>query len=125
MKAKYYIYRNLNKGNCFSVKHKGKVILRGEEIEAVNVTFKVSKAGRERALKTGRRNVHAYAATDALPFIPSVGWALVDIIGEVKYNPFVADHFTLNGQPLDFAEEVMMKYGKMTVYETFHTQIKW
>jgi hypothetical protein len=94
MKAKYYIYRNLNKGG-FSVKHRGKVIAVSDTIEAHQVEFRVSQAGRKRALEQRRRNVHAYAVCSELPLVdtkPSNLASSTEMI-PVWYNPFKATQF--------------------------------
>lgn len=58
-----FVYRNLRK-SCYSVKalegpNKGKVIAHAKYLVLTDCTFKVSKAGRERVLMTGQKNVHA------------------------------------------------------------------
>ena len=63
MAAKYYIYRNLNRGG-FSVKYKGLVVDRLDEFAADNVEFRVSDKSRKRACRQGQRNVHAYLVCD-------------------------------------------------------------
>lgn len=101
MAAKYYIYRNLNKGG-FSVKHRGKVVAVRDKLLAYGVEFRVSAAGRERSLREGQRNVHAYAACE--DFREEFGAAHDDIslgefttvpqaLTEVWYNPFKAKQF--------------------------------
>lgn len=96
-KARYYIYRNLNGGETFSVKYRGIVIARLDTIHAINVEFKVSTAGRSRCLKNKERNVHAYAVAEKYRdnFVCFKG----DTMKEVKYNPYVNDSFVyLNDQ---------------------------
>lgn len=66
MAAKYYIYRNLNRGG-FSVKYKGLVIANMHRFTADDVRFQVSDASRNRAVREGRRNVHAYMVCDKEP----------------------------------------------------------
>lgn len=90
-KARYYIYRNLNKGLTFSVKHKGKVIYRGENILARNVNFKVSEAGRQRCLTEKKRNVHAYAVCDEYEIEPKL--YVLPATPSVTYNPYKNSHF--------------------------------
>lgn len=55
------VYYNLHK-NLFSVKDAktGLVIGHAEMVNLSNVVFKVSEAGRQRVLREGRKNVHAY-----------------------------------------------------------------
>ncbi len=63
MSAKYYIYRNLHKGG-FSVRLRGRVVDYIDEAVCMDVSFKVGLKGRERVLKEGRKNVHAYIVCD-------------------------------------------------------------
>jgi hypothetical protein len=96
MKARYYIYRNLNKGG-FSVKYKGKVIAVSDKLKALNVEFKVSEAGRQRCLRERMRNVHAYAVCDAVEYIdfrtePKMHTRNYQI---VKYNPYKSATFMI------------------------------
>ena len=53
------IYWNLHK-MTFSVMHKGLVIGYAHEIYLHDAKFIVSEAGRQRCLREGRKNVHAY-----------------------------------------------------------------
>lgn len=46
--------------NCISVKDKGQRVRYVSDISMKDVTFFVSAAGRERCLRTGVRNVHAW-----------------------------------------------------------------
>lgn len=112
-KARYYIYRNLNKGKTFSVKYHGKVIARLENFMAVNVTFKVSAAGRKRALATGKRNVHAYAIADSFAKEFGVSSIKLEVEGkEVWYNPFKTECFMTGNEPVHFASVVKFENGK-------------
>lgn len=88
--AKYYIYRNLNRGKNFSVKYRGRVIAVLERLRAEGVTFMVSKAGRERVLATGKRNVHAFARCDSWTPGPQI---FEDSFTPVWYNPYKAENF--------------------------------
>ncbi len=54
------VYWNLHK-NCFSVRHKGKVIDHVQCITLHNVEFVVQPAGNARVRATKRKNVHAFA----------------------------------------------------------------
>ena len=86
------VYRNLHK-DCFSVLHrtdKGwRLWKHVEQIELMNVKFKVSQAGRERVLKEKRKNVHA--------FVEGEYSGKTDVtssrIRVVRYNPYIAGHF--------------------------------
>ena len=120
MKAKYYTYRNLNRGELFSTKQHG--IVQGYSVMAVihDAKFQVSEAGRKRCLATKKRNVHAFVVSNEMPhtlckreFIP----ALEDL-QEVKYNPYKADAFvnTVTGQPITEAKWVYLFDGRCYVY---------
>lgn len=84
------VYRNLHK-DCFSVKcmKTGRVIAYVQEIVLKNVTYPVSKAGRERVLKEKRKNVHAFVQ------------GIIDINNQITnlkenkicYNPYKKGHF--------------------------------
>lgn len=56
---KVKVYWNLHK-KVFSVQHKGIVIAHMKEIYLSLPTFKVSEAGRQRVLRTQKKNVHAF-----------------------------------------------------------------
>ena len=59
------------------------------EAHLENVTFKVSEAGRQRVLREGRKNVHAYIIGDLVD-----GRPLTE--GEtVTYNPYKFSSFVL------------------------------
>jgi len=58
-----FIYWNIHAG-LFSVKaldgkHRGRVVAHARAVLLTGVAFKVSEAGRQRVLTTGRKNVHA------------------------------------------------------------------
>jgi hypothetical protein len=60
---KVFVYFNLHK-KCWSVKAlegpcKGRVVRHARLVYLTNVTPKVSEAGRQRVVRTGRKNVHA------------------------------------------------------------------
>ncbi len=67
---KVFIYRNLNRsGHMYSIKSlegisKGKVIGYAPRIVVENAELRVSQAGRDRVLKTKRKNVHAGVVGD-------------------------------------------------------------
>jgi hypothetical protein len=115
-RARYYIYRNLNQGACFSVKHRGRVILVTDQpIVAKGVIFSVSENGWKRARAKQSRNVHAYVITRDFRVM---GDASVEGCTEVWYNPFKVDtpHFRLrrgNGSLcVKEAPQVIFKDGK-------------
>lgn len=101
MAAKYYIYRNLNRGG-FSVKYKGLVIDRLDKFAADNVEFRVSDKSRTRARREGRRNVHAYLVCDDYH---SVNWKSETFdkhiseneMVQVYYHPMYTESFVIAG----------------------------
>lgn len=110
MSAKYYIYRNLHRGQAFSVKHRGRVIERQEQILALDVEFHVSDAGRRRAVAEGKRNVHAYAVADRyVTYTSAIG---THFLQPISYNPFKGPTFTVNGEPILRAYAVVFEGGR-------------
>lgn len=61
-KKRIEVYRNLRKTEEFwySIKQDGKVVGHTGDIELRSCHFQVNEAGRQRVLKTGQKNVHAY-----------------------------------------------------------------
>lgn len=58
--APVFLYRNLNRrGRVYSLRQKGLVVAHAERVCLKDCTFHVSEAGRQRVLKTGRKNIHA------------------------------------------------------------------
>lgn len=111
MKVKYYIYRNLHKTGFFSIKFKGIVIDRQDVFVGIGADFRVSQSGRDRAIKTKQRNVHAYIAVDEYKIRKNI-----DVSGlvEVTYNPFLVDsfHIKTTGKPIFKADKVYFYKGK-------------
>jgi hypothetical protein len=108
--AKYYIYRNLHTGG-FSVRYRGRVIDRLNIFTAQNVTFKVNESGRQRVVKEGRKNVHAFVVADRYKGLINKEYEL-DKLGKIKYNPYAANFFMCNGHPIAHAKEVVFKDGR-------------
>lgn len=54
-----YVYRNLHK-KCWSVKQGGVVVGHTEELALKDCVCMVNEKGRQKVLKTGVKNVHAY-----------------------------------------------------------------
>lgn len=94
MKDRVRVYYNLH-GNVWSVQHyiPGKGWRVREHLSSLileNVEFKVSEAGRQRVIREGRKNVHAYA----------IGWlserepyGYTGHLPCASYNPHKAAHF--------------------------------
>lgn len=102
--AKFYIYRNLHQ-NCFSIKYRGIVVGRATNIIAINPSFQVSEAGRQKVISERRKNVHAYVVCD--DFLLDPQYYRVVNKGEVKYNPYKNESFVCDDQPIfksDYAQ---------------------
>lgn len=101
------VYRNLH-NNLFSIRDRksGLVVAHGEGFKIHDAITKVSEAGRQRVIKEGRRNVHAY--------ITGVygGELEQEAIDEVYYQPFKQNCFTINGEPVTQLEAVLFTEGK-------------
>lgn len=85
---KVEVYRNLHTGTLSVRDAKTKLVIgHADRVELMSVELKVSEAGRQRAVREGRRNVHAFA----------IGYetdAQLTVTGErITYNPFRAPHF--------------------------------
>lgn len=88
---KVRVYRNLHK-NCLSVQARvgghWKVIAHVDSITLLDVSFKVSQAGRDRVLREKRKNVHAFVVGTVATFPIALQGR------KVSYNPYKADTFT-------------------------------
>jgi hypothetical protein len=89
---KVEVYRNLHTGTLSVRDAKTKLVIgHADRVELTSVELRVSEAGRQRAIREGRRNVHAFA----------VGYeagAQLTITGErITYNPFRAPGFHYAG----------------------------
>lgn len=94
-----FVYRNLHR-KCYSVKalegvFKGRVIAHTDSIVLSNVTFKVSKAGRERVLREKRKNVHAGVVGTIEEDCPSFV-----ATQQVRYNPYLFETFVCRGDAI-------------------------
>ena len=80
------VYRNLSKA-CWSVREGGRVIAHVPAITLSDVTLVVRPGGRARVLRTGVREVHAYARGTVIQ-APRPPGAI-----RIHYRPFLADSF--------------------------------
>lgn len=115
--AKYYTYRNLNKGG-FSVKHRGLVVNRNDSMIIDNGEFRVSLPGRNRVLKDKKRNVHAYIVSDNFE---SRDFKLTKDCLEVTYNPYKAEFFYIktSGKRIDKADKILLKDGRAYIIDKY------
>ena len=91
------VYWNLHK-NCWSIRHAhGKLIAdrpHRHYVELAKVDWVVQKGGRERVLREGKKNVHAFArgVLMGLNDIDCNYWGYNET-KQVTYNPYKLDHF--------------------------------
>lgn len=79
------VYFNLHK-KTFSVRSakSGKVLLHTDEVHIENPEFVVRQSGRERVLREGKKNVHAFVRGDAT-FFRYTNRPMLDTL---TYNPY-------------------------------------
>ena len=83
------VYWNLHR-KCFSVQHKGRVVLHAEQVGLKGVTFKVNENGRQRVLSSKRKEVHAYVCGE----LCEIDEAVTDVeLRYVSYNPYANETF--------------------------------
>ena len=80
------VYFNLHK-HIWSVRSckTGRVMLHTDEVHIDNPTFVVRKAGRERVLREGKKNVHAFVRGDCPFYLLNPRNATLNT---VTYNPY-------------------------------------
>jgi hypothetical protein len=126
--VKVFVYCNI-RTKQLSIKalegpFKGKVVAHAEKLQMKDVEFKVSEAGRQRVLKTGRKNVHAGAVgeitaawgivmrhPECSPRVVGAGrvWKQTSDWRKVRYNPFEAGAFmSIHRKPVKYANELQM-----------------
>jgi hypothetical protein len=90
------VYRNLNSGNWSVLKYqKGRGWIKAAGLNDIllqDVEFKVSEKGRQRAIRDGKRNVHAFAIGTVHRF-GELRKATIIGASKISYNPFKAPTF--------------------------------
>ena len=85
------VYYNLHK-HVFSVRHKGRVIAWTNVVAIENPEYVVRQSGRQRVLKEGRKNVHAFVRGDMLDHNninhDFITYNLSLVGDRVTYNPY-------------------------------------
>lgn len=81
------VYWNLHK-KCWSVRHKGKVILHKDEVYIKKPIFVVRPAGRERTRREKKKNVHAFVKGEMFG-----GKDFEGCTEPVRYNPYEMETF--------------------------------
>lgn len=83
------LYRNLTrKGRIYSLKQNGLVVAHTTAICLKDVTFVINKAGKQSAIKTKIRNVHAFVKGYVTPNGMGTTAKVNDLPVVVKYDPF-------------------------------------
>jgi hypothetical protein len=95
-KRRVEVYRNINKPGpqmWYSIRQDGLVVGHTKDITLKNVYFVVREAGRQRVLKTGRKNVHAWV----LGYLDRSGRQRYGLGKERAgmYNPRFSDSFMI------------------------------
>lgn len=88
MKAKIYVYRNLQQ-DTWSLMHRGIVKWHADRVVLTDVEFRVRPAGRARVLRERRKNVHAFACG----YHRHTAIVLRGNPVEVTYNPYHGGYF--------------------------------
>lgn len=110
---KVYVYRCLHKpGYIYSIKQFGKVVGHTSNLILNDVRFKIVKSGKEKAIETGVRNVHALING----YITDCNKSN-DIIGELKYYPFSEDNFMCEGIEIEKCNKVTIDNNKLLCYD--------
>lgn len=104
------VYRCLTrKGKIYSIRQNGIVVGHSEHIILKDCKFIVNEAGKEKAIETHTRNVHAYIKGTLANNIK-----IKDILSLVVYNPFVERKFTSGKNEVNSSELVIInKEGVM------------
>ena len=80
------VYRNLN-SRCWSVRAGGLVVAHLPEAWLRDVRWVVRESGRQRVLKSGVKNVHAFARGEWMTQVPRLALALGACPQGVTYDP--------------------------------------
>jgi hypothetical protein len=113
--TKLYVYWNSH-NKMFSVRYGPRVSRYVNCIYLTDVSFKVSKSGREKVLRQKRKNVHAFVVgyewqNPSLSELPH--------LFEVVYNPYLNESFMIKEleQPIFSAKLVKLINGKVFLLE--------
>ena len=98
------VFKSLTHG-CYSIVQDGRLRASAKQVRLGEVEFLVRESGRQRMLREGRRNVHAFAVGRLLDFVhPDEARSLGEMDGRpVHYDPYRFAHF------VDFATEEPVK----------------
>ena len=118
-KKKVRVYRNLNAKTPeqkYSILQGGYVVGHTDRMGLKDVEFIVRSAGKQSAVDTGVRNVHAMI----LGYPCKISEVPVNMRqSEVKYNPFENEGFTCEGKEIRSAAYVMIAPWGVFAYDKF------
>jgi hypothetical protein len=88
------VFKSLKHG-CYSIVQDGRLRASAREVRLREVEFRVREAGRQRMLRDGRRNLHAFAVGRLLDFVhPDETRTLGEMSGRpIHYDPYRFAHF--------------------------------
>lgn len=108
MKVK--VYKNLHR-DCYSVlDSSGKVCMRVHDMYLSLPRFTVRQSGRERVIKEGMKNVHAFVVGFISEKHCNVEWR------KVKYNPYLFKSFVYDDDNTPVGTHKVCKIDKTGVY---------
>ena len=83
------VFRNL-KHDCYSIMQRGVIKASAKQVRLSGVEFRVREAGRQRALRENRKNIHAFAVGLLVDFVhPSDPRDIEPMAGRAAfYDPF-------------------------------------
>jgi len=97
------LHRRLYSVRARSGPDRGRVVAHADAVRLREVTFVVSEAGRQRVIREGSKNVHAFMRGS---WTAAVGDGLAD---RISYDPYAEPSFvrTADGEPVTTALEVV------------------
>lgn len=102
------VARNLHRQRLSIRRKDGKVAGYAQSLKLADVQFHVSEAGRQRCIREGKKNVHAFAS-GRLSVGPQPA-NRADIVIDVSYNPYRMGSFydKATGEPVEGAEALLI-----------------
>lgn len=108
---KVEVYRCLTrKGHQYSIRQFGKVVAHSEQIKLKDVTYHINESGKNRAIESRIRNVHATVKGLICNEIGSL------IKGKVTYYPFNKNGFICNGKEIKESNYITIDKNELTAY---------